>query len=291
MTGRVVEARSIVVDGRLRTYTVATPPDVHPGAALVLVFHGSNQSGEKVRRASGRSFDALGAVVAYLDGYKGHWNDARRSSAFAARREGIDDVAFTEAVIGAIAESHDVDRVYAVGYSNGGQMVIRLIHQVPQRIAGAAIIAATQPVPDNFDLPAVPVTPLPVMLIHGTKDPLVPYEGGMASLWGFRPRGLGRSALETAEYYAARNAITAEPTSRHLPHRPESGRTSVTRTDYRAAGRPPVTLYTVEGGGHVIPGPKKAPWIMGRTTRDLTAADAVAEFFTLARSDIAATGG
>jgi polyhydroxybutyrate depolymerase len=67
-------------------------------------------------------------------------------------------------------------------------------------LSGAAIIAATQPVPDNFDLSADPATPLPVLLIHGTKDPLVPYDGGMASLWGFRPRGLGRSAPETAEY-------------------------------------------------------------------------------------------
>lgn len=71
---------------------------------------------------------------------------------------------------------------------------------VPHSLSGAAIIAATQPVPDNFDLSADPATPLPVLLIHGTKDPLVPYDGGMASLWGFRPRGLGRSAPETAEY-------------------------------------------------------------------------------------------
>lgn len=280
-----VRGESVDVDGRSRTYTLVTPAGLRPGAALVLVFHGSNQTGEKVRKVSGRSFDALAeagrAVVAYLDGHKGHWNDARTSSDFPARREGIDDVAFTEAVIDAVTGTYGVDRVYAVGYSNGGQLVIRLVHQIPRRIAGAAIIAATQPAPGNFDLPDEPVTPLPVMLIHGTRDPLVPYDGGVASLWGFRPRGLGRSAPETAEYYAARNGITGAPTSTRLPHRPESRRTSVTRTDYRADGKPSVTLFTVEGGGHVIPNPRKAPRIMGRTTRDLVAAEAVAEFFDL----------
>lgn len=62
----------------------------------------------------------------------------------------------------------------------------------------------------------------------------------------------------------------------------------MTRTDYRAEGSPPVTLYTVEGGGHVIPGPKQAPWILGRTTRDLVAANAVAEFFALSTADTTA---
>lgn len=48
------------------------------------------------------------------------------------------------------------------------------------------MIAATQPAAANF-APAEPRDrPLPIMLVHGTKDPLVPYAGGMASMWGFR---------------------------------------------------------------------------------------------------------
>jgi poly(3-hydroxybutyrate) depolymerase len=61
---------SIDVAGRRRSYTLAEPPGAGPGTALVLVFHGSNQTGEKFRAFTGRSFDALastgGAVVAYL---------------------------------------------------------------------------------------------------------------------------------------------------------------------------------------------------------------------------------
>ncbi len=287
--------RTITVDGRRRSFLLLTggpAPAQRAPAALVLVLHGSNQDAATVRRATGRSFDALakadpteggGVVVAYLDGYRRHWNDARTSSDFAARREGVDDVAFVEAVIDTLAAEHLVDpgRVYAVGFSNGGQMVIRLAHQVPERFAGTAVIAATQPVPGNFDLPTEPATPMPVLLIHGTRDPLVPFGGGMASMWGFRKRGAGRSAPETAEYYAARNGITAAPTSARLRHHGESGRTSVLRTDYRQDGHAPVTLYTVEGGGHTVPNPKNFPWIMGRTTHDLVAAEAIAEFFAL----------
>ena len=33
--------------------------------------------------------------------------------------------------------------------------------------------------------------------------------------------------------------------------------------------------------GYTIPGPRKAPFIMGRTTQDLNAAEAIGQFFGL----------
>lgn len=279
---------SIDVAGRRRGYTLAEPPGAGPG--LVLVFHGSKQTSEKFRAFAGNSFDALasagGAVVAYLDGYQGHWNDARAASGFAARTENVDDVAFAEAMISKLLASHQIDgsKVYAAGFSNGGQMVIRLIHQVPRLLAGAAVIAATQPAPDNFLLAGAPPVPLPVVLVHGTGDPIAAYEGGGMNWWTrriFRVGGVFLSAPQTAAYFAARNAITRPSSATNLPHRTESGKTSVTRADYRQDGRPPVTLYTVHGGGHTIPGPRKAPFIMGRTTQDLNTAEAIGQFFGL----------
>jgi polyhydroxybutyrate depolymerase len=224
--------------------------------------------------------------VAYLDGYKSQWNDARAANGFPARTENVDDVAFAEAMISKLRASHQIDssKVYAAGFSNGGSMVIRLIHQVPGLLAGAAIISATQPAPDNFLLPDAPPGPLPVVLIHGTRDPLVAYEGGAMSWWArrvFRVGGVSLSAPQTAAYFAARNAITQSPAATDLPHRRESGKTSVTRADYRQDGKLPVTLYTVHAGGHTIPGPRKAPFVLGRTTQDLNAAEAVGQFFGL----------
>ena len=281
---------SIDIAGRQRSYTLAEPPGPGPGTGLVLVFHGSKQTGERFRAFTGNSFDALartgGAVVVYLDGYKGQWNDARVASRFAARTENVDDVAFAEAMISKLQASHQIDRskIYAAGFSNGGQMVIRLIHQVPGLLAGAAIISATQPAPDNFLLPDAPAVPLPVVLIHGTGDPITAYEGGAMSGWAqrfFRVGGVSLSAPKTAAYFASRNAITKPSSTTNLPHRGESGKTSVIRTDYRQEGKLPVTLYTVHAGGHTIPGPRKAPFIMGRTTQDLNAAEAIGQFFGL----------
>lgn len=284
---------SVEVDGRPRTYTVVGPADGKPSRDLILVFHGSKQTGAKHREFTGKAFDGLAdsgaAVVVYLDGHKGNWNDARQKSSFPARKEDIDDVGFTRAVIEKLATSHRIDpgRVFAVGYSNGGQMVMRLAHETPELIAGAAVIAATMPAPENFLVADAPPAPMPVLLVHGTKDPIVSYAGGEMSWWArtlFKVGGRSLSMPETAAYFAARNGITGKPVIRTLPKRAGSaGGTSIERTDYRRQGRPPVTLYTVHGGGHTIPGPHKAPAMLGKTNQDVNTAELVEEFFEVSR--------
>jgi polyhydroxybutyrate depolymerase len=272
---------SVEVGGRTRTFTVGPAT----GRDLVLIFHGSKQTAAKHRAFTGGMFDTLGGVVAYLDGYRGNWNDARRASSFPARRDDIDDVGFTRAVIDRLARTHDIDpaRVFVVGYSNGGQMAMRLAHEVPELIAGATVIAATMPAPDNFLLAGAPPAAMPVLLVHGTKDPIISYQGGELAWWAralFKVGGRSRSAPETAAYFAARNDITAAPVTTRLPG--GTNGTSVELTAYRQEGRPPVALYTVHGGGHTIPGPRRAPAVLGRTNQDVHTADLVRDFFGLA---------
>ncbi|AWB94142.1 alpha/beta hydrolase family esterase [Aeromicrobium chenweiae] len=282
---------TIDVDGRPRTYTVIANRDSSQPRDLVLVFHGSRQDAEAHRKFTGHSFDALAengeAVVAYLDGHKGNWNDARKESYFPARIEDVDDVGFTRAVIRQLTATHRIapDHVFAVGYSNGGQMVLRLVHEIPDLLAGAAVLSAPMPAPDNLLLPpATPkYTPLPVLLMHGTQDRVVPYRGGAMAAWArrlFKVGGSTLSAPETAQYFARRNGISSASQVSRLPRRNgASGKTWVEQTDYREAGHPPVRLLTVHGAGHTIPGPRRAPFILGRTNQDISAATVIAEFF------------
>ena len=260
------------------------PKEPQKSAAMLIVFHGSNQTGEKLRTFSGNVFDELvqkhGFVVAYPDGYKGHWNDARLSSNFPTRKAGINDAAFTEALINDIQAKNDINprKVYIAGYSNGGQMVIRLIHEWSYLFAGAAIISATQPVAANF-FAFSKETSLPILLIHGTSDPIVPYNGGMASLWGLNPRGSGLSARETAHYYAQRNHIASKPIISTLVHRSTNG-LKVTIEEYSETGKYPVKLVSIDGGGHVVPNPyKKAAFPLGKTATNVNSAELLWDFF------------
>jgi polyhydroxybutyrate depolymerase len=142
---------TLSVAGRRRSFTVVGEVDGPEERALVLVFHGSKQTGEAHRRFTGGVLDQLAldgrAVVVYLDGYRGNWNDARAESSFPARKEQVDDVAFARAVVASVRGTHRFDPrgVVGVGYSNGGQMVFRLLHEVPELLAGAVVVAATMP--------------------------------------------------------------------------------------------------------------------------------------------------
>lgn len=280
---------SIDVAGRHRTLTILGERAAAHPRDLVIVLHGSKQSGEQHRAFTGGMYDTFAtggtAVVAYLDGYRGNWNDARRQSAFPARLEEVDDVGFVRAVIRSLEDTHGVDpsRVFVIGYSNGGQMAMRLVHEVPELIAGATVVAATMPTPESFLLPTegVAARPLPVLLVHGTADPIVPFEGGPMKPWARRFFKVGGSALSapaTAAYFAHRNGISAAPVTTPVPSA-ERASTWTEQIDHRQDGRPPVRLLTVHGGGHTVPGPKRAPVVLGRTGHDVSVADAVAAFF------------
>lgn len=276
---------SLTLGGHSRTFMAVIPDQLQPGAPLLLVFHGSMQNGQAIRESLGYTFDRLavqhGFVVVYPDAYKGAWHDCRTAADFPARRENIDDVGFARALIAQFRDSHQIDpaQVYAAGYSNGGQMIFRLAAEAAGEFAGLAAIAATQPTEDNFAC-AAPSHGVPMLLISGTRDPIVPYGGGMISLFGMQPRGTARSFADTARFYAECNGISAAPTKHSWPHTGTLGKTTVTASSYQQAERPPVTAYTVQGGGHVVPGPASAfPRLVGRINRELDAPTVIWDFF------------
>lgn len=284
---------TITVGARARTYTVVGDPDSLEGRALVLVFHGSRQDGATHREFTGRVLDDLahdgGAVVAYLDGHRGNWNDARAESAFPARRDQVDDVAFARALVDELHRTHRIDRsrVIGLGFSNGGQMIFRLLHEASDLLAGGVIVSATMPVRESFlsGYTETAERSVPITLIHGTTDPIVPYQGGRMPWWArkvFTVDGVSLSAPATAEYFARRNGISAEPEVTALPHRGASRRpTRVERTTYSEPNKAPVTFYTVIDGGHTVPSPKAGPAIVGRTATDISIDEIVSDLIDL----------
>jgi polyhydroxybutyrate depolymerase len=141
------------------------------------------------------------------DGYENGWNDCRAVASTPARTENIDDVSL---------------EFYLVGYSNGGQMALRLASESPERLRGLALIAANLPAPGST-LCDPPATTVPTLVMSGTSDPISPFEGGPVSIFGFSPRGDVLSSDETASAFLDANGITGEPTVTQLPHLDRSG--------------------------------------------------------------------
>lgn len=157
-----------------------------------------------------------------------------------------------------------------LGYSNGGQLLIRTLLEAPDLLDGAVLVGATMPATDNLvPLDSHGLRSVPIVLVHGTADRIVPFAGGMASLFGFRPRGRMRSFDDSLDFWRDRAGGTQPPTTVALPHRSPTT-TSVTEIAHRQPGHPPILGYRVERGGHVVPNRRRAGnRIMGRTAPDI----------------------
>lgn len=266
--------------GRARRFLLYAPSDLRAGRTypLVLVFHGGGGTAEGMEKLT--RFDALAEretfFVAYPEAVGRHWNDGREVESFESHREKVDDVAFVEAVIGAIAGEHPIDpaRVYATGFSNGAIFVQDLARRLSPRIAAIASVAGG--VPEPLRRGFQPKQPVSVLLLHGTADPLVPFAGGAVT----SGHGEVLGAEETARLWASVDGCPPDP-EKSAPAAHEGG---CRRTRERWTGgrdRTEVVLDALEGGGHTWPGGAQyAPRILiGRVCPEPDATLAIWEFF------------
>lgn len=295
----VLAEATIQVDARQRTFTYYVPATPAPRPPVILAFHGSGGSGARLRGFMGGTLERLaeqrGFIAVYPEGFEGNWNGCRAPAPSSANRLGIDDVGFVRALVAWLTRELGVDpaRVYAVGFSGGGHMAYRLALEIPEVIPAIAAIAASLPVEDELDCQPSG-RPVSVMIVNGTADPVSPYGGGEVVAPGGTRLGHVRSTLATAEYFAALAGLRRAPSALRLAPRQDGG-TGVDRATWSGYGEVEVSLYTIHGGGHTIPGPRsQLPDFVGLTERRFSAIDEAAQFLlgprSRARAD-AATGG
>ena len=231
--------------------------------ALLLVLHGSLQSGNVLRNFTDRTFEGLGPTVVYPDGIKHHFNDLRAGFNEDARRMRIDDVGFLTKLV----EHYSADTVIGCGFSNGGQMIMRLLFDAPGLLAGAATFGASMPTADNTLSTTDNYQPTKLLAVQGTKDKLVPYDGGVAGIGG-NNRGETRSALDSAEFFAGLNGCTGHVTSTSEKLRVDDW-----------TGEHPVRLVSLEGAGHMVPVDKELDPRLGHNPKSPTGGELIRQFF------------
>ena len=282
-----IQRATLHVGDRDRTYLAYAPAQLSKGAPLVIVLHGSFMDGEMMRKWTGYEFDQWadrkGFVVVYPDGFKHNWNDCQKEATFPAKLENIDDMGFIHVLIARMAQEHGIDtkHVFVLGYSNGAQMAFRLAIETPDEVAA---LGANLPTPDTSPCAQRGRTAR-VMLANGTLDPINPYEGGKATIFGFGYRGTALSSRASADQLVQRNGITTSPAATQLPHLHEKDPTSVDSLIWSGGDHTPIAvLYTAHGGGHVVPQPAfRFPRMLGRTAGDLDAPSSALQFFGLSQ--------
>lgn len=154
-----------------------------------------------------------------------------------------DDVGFVQALIDHLSATHHVDstRIYAVGRSLGGMFLFELVCQLPDTFAAvAAMSAGMTPISSNrCDVDR----PIPVLQIHGTDDPLVPYQ----------------SVSTTLDFWVANNQTSATPTVNVVSNANTSSGTVIEHHIYAGGMNGTIVEhYKVIGGSHFTSGMPQA---------------------------------
>jgi poly(3-hydroxybutyrate) depolymerase/protein-S-isoprenylcysteine O-methyltransferase Ste14 len=287
-----IDHLTLLSGGRERSATVVAPNDEHAPKRLVIMLHGAGGNADRIREFTARGLERHavvdGWVVAYPEGVQGTWNDCRMSPPYAAKQLAVDDVGYLAELIEQLASRYGLapENTIVAGFSNGGQMAIRLAMERPNLVGTLAVLAAQLPTPDesscDTEIPA-----LRSLWMGGTKDPFIPLRGGPSVGLGGDNLGKVLSLSETVRTFASAIRGASALDTRTLPEMDGDASTWVTRTDYWEPSKGTVAeLVLLHGSGHVVPQREfRLPAQAGPAAGDIDFAEVLAEFLESGRID------
>jgi polyhydroxybutyrate depolymerase len=278
---------TIMVGGVARSFA-AQLADTRP-APLVIVLHGGTQAGTDMATRTSWPLVAKREhfSVVFPDGLNRAWADLRPGGKRTGRipPEGTDDVAFIAGLIEKYVTdgSAEPNRIYVTGLSNGGAMTMTLACVRADLFAAAASVAMN--LTDDSAEACHPQRPVPMLLMNGTADPLIPYEGGRGSS---RFAGDGYwSTEQTLNFWRRINGCEeADASAVDLEDRDPGDQTTVTRISSPCPPGRGVLLYRINDGGHRMPGGfadtkfvRLVDYLFGPQNHDIDGAETIWDFF------------
>lgn len=217
-----------------RSFLLHVPENYTPERSwpVLLSFHGYTDSPENMEQYT--QFNAAHAIVAYPAGEKAAWAPAPYAATSAE-----EDLEFVRTLVDSLRSTYEVDdnAIYAAGLSNGGGFAAFLACRMPGTFRSVATVSAAYYEGIHTDCSDKPVGRLD---IHGTKDPVVNYEGGVRHDTAYS------SVSEVLGQDQRRNKCRGDVDSVRLTN----GATRETWTACEA----PLQHIRIEGGSHVWPG-------------------------------------
>ncbi len=273
----------VLIGNQSRSYILHLPAgyDNQQPLPLVFVFHGGGGNAKQMQRYMGMDpiADREHFITVYPQGINKQWNDGRE---FDQKIAANNDVLFIGQLLDTLIKNYAVNprRVFSTGISNGGFFSIFLSYKMSQRLLAVAPVCASIPtkIIDDF----YPPNPISVLLISGTADPLVPFNGGTVGNGLTGARGGCTSASQTIERYIAVDKTTAQPVSTDLPNTNKmDGCTAVQYSYEGGKNGSRVVFIKINGGGHTLPGRSQylPKMIVGKVCRDFDAGETIWQFF------------
>lgn len=190
-----------------------------------------------------------------------------------------DDIGFFNQMLDHLGTkfSVGVSRIYVAGLSEGGLMSLRLGCSLSDRIAAVAAVGAAMP----KTIVCLPSRPVPVLMMDGTSDPIVPYNGGTEHNLNLPVI----SADDSAKAWAKMDRCSEKPEKDKISAKEKGGMETKVDTYTRCQRAARVVLYSVKGGGNTWPGGEQyeVEKTIGKTSQDLNANQTIWSFLVTQR--------
>jgi polyhydroxybutyrate depolymerase len=280
--------RTIMVDGIERSYILHLPLSFHSFKKIQVIFalHGNevDNAGAVNLYNLNDLADEKHFIIVYPAAIGRNWNIPGTNHDSASNTndsDNADDVHFISAVIDTLASKYkeDTSRVFATGMGRGGTFALYLASKLPGRIKAVGAVCASIPkaFADIFRF----AHPVPVLLINGTTDPLLNYNGGKAKIT--KPGEKNEDMLSTEDFVdkiVKTDSCDIDPDVEDVPRNKDGGNEcSAVETIYSC--KVTIDFIAVINGGHTWPGkyqylPKLFP---GKVCMDFNAEEKIIQFF------------
>lgn len=185
-----------------------------------------------------------------------------------------DEIGFFNQMLDQLASKYPVDssRIYAAGLSEGGFMSLRLGCALGDRFAAVAAVGAAMP----KTMICLPARPVSAVIIAGTSDPVVPYNGGTEHNLSVKTL----SVEDSAKAWAKIDRCGEKPEKSKLPEKGKGGMETKVDTYTGCQQESQVVLYSVKGAGNTWPGGEQyePENTVGKTSSDLDANEVIWNF-------------
>ena len=156
-------------------------------------------------------------------------------------------------------------------------MSLRLGCALGDRIAAIVTVGAAMP----KTMICLPSRPVPMVIINGTSDPVLPYGGGTEHNLSLATL----SVEDSAKAWAKIDRCAEGPSAAELPPRAKGGMETKIDTYTGCQQNAQVAAYRVKGAGNTWPGgavPSRANTI-GKTSQDINANEVIWSFLVTRR--------
>ena len=245
--------QTVQYDGQTRAYSIYVPAiyDGTQPVPLVFSFHGGG--GSIAGNIAINDFSSVADTANFIAVYPqalADPNDDGNTLWIQKDPTTVDDVLFINALIDSIATDYQIDqsRIYACGYSHGGEFTLSLGCRLNSRIAAIGVVARTMQTYtyNNCTLSH----PTGIITILGTNDDISNYNG---VFW--EGTQLYLSAAEMHGFWAEQNNCNTTATVSNVPNVNTADGSTVERYAWSTnAGCTYVEELKVIGGGHDWPG-------------------------------------